>query len=173
VKALTEPEIRAAFVNCTKGAARRLNVPRDLAGRPWDDLDFLGWRDPQSPERAYLVAEVRRLPGLPELGAELVAVALRCPGPGRPQKKTSMCSLCLTSHTGGVTLMVAPRTGKAGQQGNSVGHYICGDLACSLYVRGKKAVKGLGGRPPERLTLEEKVDRTMANLSAFIARVTA
>jgi len=173
VKALTEQEIRAAFVNCTKGEARRLNVPPDLAAQPWGDLDFLGWRDPQSPGRAYLVAEVRRLPGLPELGAELVAVALRCPGPSPLQKKTSMCSLCLTSHTGGVTLMVAPRTGKAGQQGNSVGDYICGDLACSLYVRGLKVVKGLGGRPPERLTTEEKAERTLANLAAFIAKVTA
>jgi hypothetical protein len=172
VKPLTEQEIRAAFVNCTKGEARRLNVPRDLAGRPWDDLDFLGWRDQQSPERAYLVAEIPGLPGLPELGGELVAIALRCPGPGPLQKKTSMCSLCLTSHTGGVTLMVAPRSGKAGQQGNSVGDYMCSDLACSLYVRGKKVVKGLGGRPPERLTLEEKVERTMANLAAFIAKVT-
>jgi hypothetical protein len=89
------------------------------------------------------------------------------------QKKTSMCSICLTSHTGGVTLMVAPRTGKAGQQGNTVGDYLCSDLSCSLYVRGKKAVRGLGGRPPERLTLEEKVERTMANLAAFIAKVTA
>lgn len=173
MKALTEQEIRAAFVNCSKGEARRLTVPRDLAGRPWEDLDFLGWRDPQSPERACLVAEAARLPGLPAAGADLVAVTLRCPGPGPLQKKTSMCSLCLTSHTGGVTLMVAPRAGKAGQQGNSVGDYICGDLACSLYVRGKKAVRGLGGRPPERLSLEEKVDRTMANLSAFLAKVTA
>jgi hypothetical protein len=164
VKPLTEPEIRAAFVNCTKGEARRLNVPRDLAVKPWDDLDFLGWRDPQSPERAYLVARLD--------GQEPIAVALRCPGPSPLQKKTSMCSLCLTSHTGGVTLMVAARTGKAGQQGNTVGTYICGDLACSLYVRGKKAVVGLGGRPPERLTLEEKIARTMTNVAAFIARVT-
>jgi hypothetical protein len=160
---LTEPEIRAAFVNCSKGEAKRLSVPRDLATRPWADLDFLGWRDPQAPERAYLVA------GLDD---RLVAVALRCPGPNPLQKKSSMCSLCLTSHTGGVTLMVAARTGKAGQQGNTVGTYICGDLACSLYVRGIKAVIGLGGRPPERLTLEQKVERTMTNVAAFIAKIT-
>ena len=49
VEPLTEQEIRAAFVNCSKGAAKRLHVPRDLAGQPWDDLDFLGWRDPQAP----------------------------------------------------------------------------------------------------------------------------
>ena len=58
VKPLTEPEIRAAFVNCSKGEAKRASIPRDLSGQPWEDLDFLGWRDPQSPERAYLAAEV-------------------------------------------------------------------------------------------------------------------
>ena len=161
---LTETEIRGAFVNCSKGEAKRLNLPRDLTVRPWDDLDFLGWRDPQSPERAYIALE---------LGGRVVAMALRCPGPGPLQKKASMCSMCLTAHTGGVTLMVAPRTGKAGQQGNTVGDYFCSDLACSLYVRGLKAVHGLGGRPPERLTLEEKLDRTMGNLAAFVAKVTA
>jgi hypothetical protein len=163
MRPLTEHEIRAAFVNCSKGEARRLNLPRDLAQRPWEDLDFLGWRDHQAPERAYLAAEI---------DGGVVAIRLRCPGPSPLQKKTSMCSICLTSHTGGVTLMVALRTGKAGQQGNTVGDYLCSDLACSLYVRGKKAVKGLGGRPPDLLTLEEKVERTMAHLAAFIAKVT-
>ena len=163
MKPLTEPEIRAAFVNCSKGEAKRANIPRNLADQPWEDLDFLGWRDPQSPERAYLAAEI---------DGRLVAIALRCPGPSPLQKKTSMCSVCLTSHSGGVTLMVAPRTGKAGQQGNTVGDYLCSDLACSLYLRGKKEARGLGGRPPEQLTLEEKIERTMANLAAFIARVT-
>jgi len=47
VEPLTEQEIRAAFVNCSKGEAKRLHVPRDLAAQPWDDLDFLGWRFPR------------------------------------------------------------------------------------------------------------------------------
>jgi len=163
VKPLTEPEIRAAFVNCSKGEAKRLNLPRNLAELPWDDLDFLGWRDPQAPERASLVAE---------LDGKLTAIALRCPGPNPLQKRSNICSFCLTSHTGGVTLMVAPRSGKAGQQGNSVGTYCCSDLACSLYLRGKKPVVGLGGRFRERLTLEEKVERTLTNLAAFVDKVT-
>jgi hypothetical protein len=164
VKPLTEPEIRAAFVNCTKGEAKRMNVPHGLAARPWDDLDFFGWRDPQSPERAYLVAP---------LDGRLLGIALRCPGPNPLQKRSNICSFCLTSHTGGVTLMVAARTGKAGQQGNSVGTYLCTDLACSLYLRGLKPVMGLGGRLEEHLTMEEKAERTMANLAAFAAKVTA
>lgn len=163
VKPLTEPEIRAAFVNCTKGEAKRLFVPRGLADQPWDDLDYLGWRDPRAPDRAYLVTE---LDGRP------TALALRSPSPAARQLRRGMCSMCLTSHTGGVSLMVAPKAGRAGQQGNSVGTYICSDLACSLYVRGRKDA-GAGGRLQESLTLEEKIQRTVANVAAFVAKVTA
>ncbi|WP_431968652.1 FBP domain-containing protein [Actinacidiphila sp. bgisy160] len=159
---LTEREIRSAFVNCSKGEAKRLHVPRDLAERPWDDLDFLGWRDPQAPDRSYLVAE---------LDDRLVALTLRSSSAASWQARPSMCSMCLTTHTGGVELMVAPRAGKAGQQGNTVGAYMCGDLACPLYVRGKKDV-GIGARLHETLTMEEKIERTVANLAAFIAKVT-
>lgn len=163
MKALTEQEIRRAFVNCSKGAAKRLSVPHDLAERHWDDLDFLGWRDPQAPDRAYLVTE---LDGRP------TALALRSTGASSWQTWRSMCSMCMTAHTGGVSLMAAPKAGKAGQQGNTVGAYICSDLACSLYLRGKKDV-GMGAQLHETLTLEQKIERTVANLAAFIARVTA
>ncbi|MFD3310365.1 FBP domain-containing protein [Streptomyces sp. NPDC058694] len=163
MKPLTEQEIRTAFVNCTKGESKRLSVPRDLAEQPWDELDFLGWRDPQAPDRAYLATE---LDGRP------VALALRGAGAASWQTRRSMCSICLTTHTGGVSLMVAAKAGKAGQQGNSVGAYMCSDLACPLYVRGRKDA-GVGARLPESLTLEEKIHRTVANLGAFIAKVTA
>ncbi|MER7811993.1 FBP domain-containing protein [Streptomyces sp900116325] len=163
MKPLTEQEIRAAFVNCTKGEVKRLSVPRDLAERPWGDLDFFGWRDPQAPDRAYLAIE---------LDGRLVALALRCPSAASWQMRRSMCSMCVTTHTGGVSLMVAAKAGRAGQQGNSVGAYICSDLACSLYVRGKKDA-GVGGRLHESLTLEEKIQRTVVNLAGFIAKVTA
>lgn len=159
VEPLTEPEIRASFVNCSKGEAARLNVPRDLDALPWDDLDYLGWRDPQAPARAYLVADhegVRR------------GVQLRAPGTtGRGQR--GMCSLCTTVRSGDVALLVAPRAGKAGKAGHTVGTYVCGDLACSLVIRGK----GGAATPQlyETLTVEEKVERLRTNLDAFVARV--
>ncbi|PTA42419.1 FBP domain-containing protein [Micromonospora sp. NBC_01392] len=159
---LTEPEIRAAFVNCTKGEAKRLHVPRDLGARPWDDLDFLGWRDPQALDRAYLVTVLDDRP---------TGLALRRPSPGPGLRRRNMCSVCLTNPAGGVSLMVARKAGKAGQQGNSVGIYLCDDLACSLYVRGRKDA-GPGARLPESLTLAEKIDRTVSHLTAFITRVT-
>lgn len=161
VKPLTETEIRAAFVNCSKGEAKRLSVPHDLREQPWDDLDYLGWRDPQSPVRAYLVAE---------LDGRTQAVALRCPS-STGQTRRTMCSMCLTSPVSGVSLMVAPKAGAAGKQGNSVGTYVCSDLACSLYLRGLKDA-GPGARLNESIAVEAKVERTVANLAAFLAKVT-
>jgi hypothetical protein len=162
VRPVTEPDIRASFVNCTKGEAKRLAVPRDLATRPWDDLDFLGWRDQAAPDRAYVVTES---------GDGFLAVALRRATPPPGQIRRSMCAWCLTTHTGGgVSLMAARKAGRAGQLGNTVGTYVCTDLACSLYLRGKKDT-GLLVRPHESLTLEEKVERASANLAGFLARV--
>jgi hypothetical protein len=164
MRAVTESQIRASFVNCTKGEAKRLAVPRDLAARPWEDLDFLGWRDPAAPARAYLVTEY---------GDGLVGVALRRAAPYAGHTRRSMCSLCLTSHTGdGVSLMTARRAGRNGQQDNSVGAYMCSDLACSLYLRGKKDA-GPGGRLHESLTLEEQIARTAGNVTGFLDKVVA
>ncbi|WP_103529016.1 FBP domain-containing protein [Streptomyces sp. SM12] len=163
MRPLTEPEIRAAFVNCTKGAAKRLPVPNDLADHPWADLDYFGWRDPQSSERAYLVADLDTGP---------TALTLRRPTAGPAFPRRGMCSICVTPHTGGVSLMVAPKAGRAGQQGNSVGVHICDDLACSLYARGKRSPRG-GARLHESITTEERVGRTVANIAEFIQRVRA
>ncbi|WP_396121857.1 FBP domain-containing protein [Aestuariimicrobium sp. p3-SID1156] len=40
--------MRAAFANCTKGEARRFSIPTTLDAVASEDLDSLGWRDPQS-----------------------------------------------------------------------------------------------------------------------------
>ncbi|MGW1988859.1 FBP domain-containing protein [Embleya sp. NPDC001921] len=159
---LTEQAIRTSFVNCSKGEAQRLPVPRDLAERPWAELDFLGWGDPGAPDRTYLVTEYQGAP---------VGVTLRFPAQRRGYLHRSMCSLCLTTHPGGgVSLMTARKTGRAGRDGNSVGVYICTDLACSLYVRGLKA-PAPGGRFEESLTVDEQVERTRGNLFAFLDKI--
>ncbi|MFJ1755139.1 FBP domain-containing protein [Kitasatospora sp. NPDC088134] len=160
MRELTEPEIRAAFLNCSKGEAKRLNLPRELAEQPWGELDFLGWRDPQAPDRAYLVTD---------LGEGPQAVVLRSSS-GSWQARRSICSLCVTTHTGGVSLLVAPLAGPAGRQGNSVGAYMCSDLACSLYVRG---LRETGTKMHESLTQQQRIDRTRDNLAAFLAKVRA
>ena len=164
MRSLTEQDIRNSFINCSKGEAKRLSLPRDLAERPWDDLDFLGWRDPGAPDRSYLVTEREGRP---------VGVTLRFPSSQRGFLHRSMCSLCLTTHRGGgVSLMTARKAGPAGREGNSVGVYMCTDLACSLYVRGKK-IPDSGARFEESLTLEEQIARTRGNLTGFLDQLYA
>ncbi|QWB21454.1 MULTISPECIES: FBP domain-containing protein [Streptomyces] len=164
MKPLTEQDIRSSFINCSKGEAKRLAVPRDLGERPWDDLDFLGWRDPGAPDRSYLVTE---------RDGRLVGVTMRFQAAQRASLQRSMCSLCLTTHPrGGVSLMTARKAGAAGREGNSVGVYMCTDLACSLYVRGKKTPES-GSRLEESLTLAEQIERTTEGLAAFLDKVHA
>ncbi|MEV0296403.1 FBP domain-containing protein [Nocardia sp. NPDC050710] len=159
---VTERDIRSSFINCSKGDAKRLPVPRDLDARPWGDLDFLGWSDPSLPGRCYLVAP---------RDDRLVGVALRYETGG--SGRTQMCAICLTSHTGGgVSLLTAHKAGESGRRGNSIGTYMCTDLACSLYARGKKK-PALGSRYREDLTLEEKIDRVVDNMNAFLTRLHA
>lgn len=103
----------------------------------------------------------------------LVGVTLRFPSSQRGFLHRSMCSLCLTTHPGnGVRLMTARKAGAAGREGNSVGVYMCADLACSLYVRGRKVPESVL-RIEESLTVEEQIARTTANLSAFLDRLYA
>jgi len=165
MRPITESDIRESFVNCSKGEAKRVAVLKNLEEQPWDDLDFLGWREPGAPERGYLVTE--------SADGSLVGLALRAvTGTSRGFTARSMCSLCLTVHTSsGVAMMTARRPGEAGRQGNTVGQYLCADLACSLYIRGKKQTAA-GTSLNETLSVEQKIARTRLNLTTFIENVT-
>lgn len=154
---LSEPQVRSCFVNLTGGEARRATLPADLATRSWEELDYLGWRDPKAPQRAYLVAEY---------DGRVRGVGLRLSTQAAGPRKT-MCSLCMT--VGDVALMVAPRAGRAGTAGNSVGTYICAELVCSLYARDRLRPPGAIAR--ETLSVEQRVARLEGNLQAFLARV--
>ena len=160
MKPASEQELRTSFVNCSKGEAKRLPVPKDLSAQRWADLDFLGWRDPGALERAYLVAE---------RDGEFLGLVLR--SAAASAHRPTMCTFCLTTHPGqGVALLTARKAGSVGREGNSVGTYICSDLACSLYVRGLKSPPP-GGRLKESLSLGDQVERTRTNVFGFVDRV--
>jgi len=158
---LTEAGIRASLVNCSKGEAGRIKLPPGFPDLPWADLDFLGWTDPGAPLRSVIVVP------------SLAGVVLRRPESQRGGlARSSMCRACLTQHSAdGVTLFVAPLAGAAGRQGNSVGEYLCSDLACSLYLRGKRQPRGRLVRQEESLSVAERADRALSHLSAFVKRV--
>ncbi|MGK5630829.1 FBP domain-containing protein [Streptomyces sp. URMC 123] len=161
---LNEKQIRSSFVNCTKGEAARLRLPLDFADLPWEDLDFLGWVDPGAPLRAHLVLPRERGP---------LGITLRVPSVSRASAvRSSLCQICLTSHaSSGVALLVAPYAGARGREGNTVGVYVCADLACSLYLRGKRQPKLRSGLYEESLTRDERVARMWDNLDAFVNKV--
>lgn len=157
---LTTDQIRSSLVNCTKGEAKRMNLPTALEAVAWEDLDFLGWRDPASPLLGG-IATWR--------GDEPVAVALKATL--RPAgAKQSMCSLCLTFHSSGdIAFMGAKRAGSRGRDGNTVAASMCADLACSLYARKLKQPRRV--QPQETLGLDERIWRLQANLEKFLQRV--
>ena len=159
MKPVTEQDIRSSFVNCSKGDAKRLNVPADLAATQWDQLDFLGWSDPTYAGRSYIVVPRED---------DLVGIALRHEaGSDRAQ----MCTICTTTHSrGNVALMAARKVGESGRRGNTVGTSMCVDLDCSLYARGTKT-PALGNRYREHLEPEERVVRVQENLDAFVDRL--
>jgi hypothetical protein len=164
MEALTEDEVRDSFVNCTKGEAQRINLPGPLDEFFWEQLDFLGWRDPKAELRAYMV--------IPWIKGPL-GIVLRRPQRSRSGSllRSSMCSICLTVHaSSGVTHFAAAKAGAAGRAGNSVGNYICSDLQCSRYVRGMLRSEA-ATTMEESLDPGEKVLRLRAKLEGFARSV--
>ncbi|WP_020391333.1 FBP domain-containing protein [Kribbella catacumbae] len=157
---LTADEIRRSFVNSSKSLVKAMTLPRDFTELPWDSLDYLGWRDPKAPARGYLV--VPR-----EVG--VTGIAVNTAATGKPRRGTGLCDLCHTAHQiTEVSLFVARRAGSAGKAGNTVGTYICADLACSLYLRGLRDPEvPQGGTVGPEIRTEQLAER----LDSFVTRV--
>jgi hypothetical protein len=158
VDPLTTDQIRASFVNCSKRKASAVPPP-DLAAVEWEHQDYLGWHDPKSDSRAYVV--------LPHDG-RVVALALRRPTGGQTRRGNALCAICHAARdSGDVDLFVAALAGAAGRAGNTVGTYICADLACSLYARGRRRLERPQPEPPG----PERVAGLRQRMAAFAERV--
>jgi hypothetical protein len=163
---ISDAEIRRSFINCSKGEANRVKLPADFAETPWADLDFFGWIDPSAPLRAGVA-----VPG-PDGPRTLLLRRADRSGASGSASRSSMCQVCLTSHaSGGVSLFTAARAGAAGRKGNSLGEYLCSDLACSLYLRGKRQPRMRLVKYEETLSLDERIERAMTKLDGFVRRV--
>ena len=90
-----------------------------------------------------------------------------------------MCALCHYGQSAdNVALFTARRVGQRGRDGNTVGTYICADLACSTHVRSAAAPSPFaspsGGRAAVGPTaeVEEAVRRRVAELGERLAAFT-
>jgi hypothetical protein len=161
MKPLTDADIRDSLVNATAVEAERIPLP-GLHEVVWNDREYLGWRDPGSPQRGY-IAYWR--------GDEAVGVVLRA-SETRLRGGAAICSLCNTPQPANqVTMFTAQRAGQAGERGDSVGTYICADLACSLLIR--IAPPQYEMQPSPDVVVASRATRLAGRLDAFISRVLA
>lgn len=121
---LTDSQIRASFVNASKGDAKRATLP-DLDAIDVSTLDYLGWQDPKKPLLHYVALE---------LDGDLAVLMLR--GADKPPTRKMMCAWCEDVVDGiHAASFVAPLAGAAGRRGNTIGTSVCADFGCSRNVR--------------------------------------
>jgi hypothetical protein len=167
VRPLTEAEIRRSFVNCSRGEAKALTLPRGFDELAWGELEMLGWRDPKAPLRGYIVVQ-----GFLGGDEEPVGIAVRAAESRMSSRTAAMCLLCQTGQSGdAVSLFTARRTGEAGRNGNTVGTYMCADLACSRRVR-TDIPPWLRERDPAEVVAERAAD-LRARVRGFVDAVRA
>lgn len=160
MRELTSAEIRASFVNASQGEAERLPLP-GLHEVMWKDREYLGWRDLQAHQRGYLVFWK---------GDVAVGIVLRAADSALRSGIAAMCSLCHITQPGDqVTLFSAPRAGQAGRDGNTVGTYICADLACSHLIRILPPASDMQPSPAD--VLASRVEGLLTRVDAFSSDV--
>jgi hypothetical protein len=157
---LTEAQIRASFVNVSKGDAARVPMP-GLHEVVWDEREYLGWHDARAPQRAYLTVWQGERP---------VSMLLRSADRRIRSGISAMCSLCHMPQPGGqVALFAAPRSGDAGRNGDTVGTYICADLGCSAIIRIAPPAAPMQ-LPPEEV-VQRRIEGLEKRLEAFTGSV--
>jgi len=158
---LTDSAIRKSFINATRSEVAALNLPSGFAGLDWENLDYLGWREPKMPQRGYLITP---------LDGKLVGVLLRAPETSAPGNRRVLCALCQDVHSEeDVYLYVARRAGQSGRNGNSVGTLICADFVCSANVRQEVPVTPI--TPDPAAVTAERIAGLRERTTRFLHRV--
>lgn len=161
MQALGESDVRESLGNASESELAQLALPVRFFVAEWAHLDAFGWRDPRIQSRGYLVTELDGSPA---------GVVLRAADRTGSRHRAAICNLCHTQQPGDqVVLFSARRAGAAGARGDSVGTYICSDLACQETVR--------LGRPPAPSEVQptahelERIEGLARRTRAFVADV--
>jgi hypothetical protein len=126
VQPLTEADIRASFVNASPREIERMPIP-GLHETLWNEREYLGWRDPQAARLGYIVHWMNDRP---------TGIIVRAASGTLRAGIAAMCSFCHSPQPATqVRLFTAPRAGESGLNFNTIGTYICEDLACPFLIR--------------------------------------
>jgi hypothetical protein len=158
---LTKKEILRSFVNSSQSRIKTVAFPPSFDETDWEELDFYGWVDPRSPQRAYLVTTH---------ASGVTGIELRRANSEGARPRSAMCNLCHAVHRhGGTALFTARKAGASGKAGNSIGTYLCTDFCCSLYARGLKLLPD--NQPEHALPTQTRIAQLCHRLDGFVARV--
>lgn len=156
---LTEKEIRTSFVNASLRERNAVVLPDDVDGIPWDELDYLGWRDPKLPLVGYVVIPLESGP----VGLILRQTEQRTRT--RPQ-----CAWCEdVTLPSDVVFFSAKRAGAAGRKGDTVGTLVCEHFECSQNVR-RRPVSAYDGYDVEAAR-QRRIDALQANVTRFASDI--
>lgn len=160
---LTETQIRDALVNTTVREARQMTVP-DLDAVRFDDIEYLGWRDPKRELLAYVVAEVE---------GETAAIMLRTQPPS-PRRRKMMCAWCQdVTIADPAVLYVARRAGAAGRKGDTIGTAVCAGFRCSTNVRRAPPLTEMSGGTEEekQYWIAQRIQELRIRVAGFVREV--
>ncbi len=135
----------------------RLSLP-DLSRVPWPKLDFLGWCD-RDGDTGFLVVEDNGAAS----GLVLDRMAIRT-----SNARTFMCSICRTCHGMRGIANFTYRSQRTDSY-NTWTDTFCGDLQCSLYVRG--LLNSDVSQFYETITVERKVARLQEGVERLLATI--
>lgn len=163
MRSLTLAQIRASLVNTSRREATQATPPQDLASVGWENLDLLGWTDPRSPQRAFVIIPVDH----PRAKEGVVGIMLRVvPAP----RRQAMCALCEDiTEVSDVAMFSAKMAGAAGRNGDTLGTLIHADFSCSKHAR--RFPSRLEGQENPQDFIEERTARLREHAERFAVRV--
>ena len=158
----TESQLRDAFVNASKGEAKRAMIP-DLDQVDFSRLDYFGWQDAKKPRHHYVALE---------LDGEVAVLLLR--GPDNPPAKKMLCAWCEDIVDGvHAASFVAPLAGASGRRGNTVGTAICADCGCSANARRPPSLLEMSSEDPEeaQFWIDLRIEQLRERCRSFVENV--
>ncbi|MAU82051.1 MAG: translation elongation factor [Gordonia sp.] len=157
--ALTESAIRSSLVNASVRERKALSLPLGYTELRWEEMDFLGWRDPKLPQVGYLV--------IPHDDTD-VGIMLRLGG--RQPRTRPQCSFCQDVHLPNeVSFYSAKLAGAAGRKGDTVGILMCSRFECSANVRTRPSAI-FASDDPEAVR-QQRIATLRRHLNGFARRI--
>ncbi|GAB3620892.1 FBP domain-containing protein [Glutamicibacter endophyticus] len=159
---LSEKTIRSSFINASRQEAKKLNLPENFNEIDWENIEYLGWRDPKMPQRGYLL--------FTDAQGTTRGLLMRTSNATRRPGSAAMCEMCRdVTLPCPVVLFSTRRAGQAGREGDTLGTMICSEFQCSANVRVAPPKDPIN--PDPMLVVAQRIAELPVRVDAFIRRV--